>query len=104
MTLFVFCLTANIAFALRCGNRLISIGDLKNEVLLKCGEPFSKEIIGYMDLVESESINGVKSEKRIRVMKIEEWILEITNYGTTYYHSLVFQGNKLTEIKSAGRK
>ncbi|MBA7539893.1 hypothetical protein ES705_32178 [subsurface metagenome] len=37
-------------------------------------------------------------------MKIEEWILEITNYGEIYYHSLVFEGNKLTEIKPAGQK
>ncbi|MBW1753530.1 MAG: DUF2845 domain-containing protein [Deltaproteobacteria bacterium] len=97
-------LTTNTAFALRCGNDLISIGDLKNEVLVKCGEPFSREIIGYIDRVESEYTDGVKSEKRVRVMKIEEWILEITNYGTIYYHSLVFEGNKLIEIKPAGQK
>ncbi len=75
---------------------VILIGQLKHEVLIKSGEPFSKEIIGYIDRIESE--------KRIRVMKIEEWILEINNSGTLYYYSLMFEGNKLTEIKPAGEK
>ena len=75
---------------LRCGHQVISLGDLKNKVLITCGEPYSKEIIGYIDRVESE--------ERIRVMKIEEWILKIDN---KYYFSLVFEGNKLIEIKSA---
>lgn len=57
-------IATNTAFAIRCGDNLISVGDLKNVVLVKCGEPFSKEIIGYIDHIEPE--------KRIRVMKIEE--------------------------------
>jgi hypothetical protein len=91
-----FLITTTIAHALRCGSNLISLGDLKNEVRVKCGEPKSTEIIGYIDHVENE--------KRIRVMKIEEWILEIKTYGSIYYHSLVFEGNKLIEIKPAGKK
>ena len=84
------------ALALRIGNELISEGDLKHEVLLKIGEPYSREVIGYIDRVQSE--------ERIRVMKIEEWIVAVTQYGTTYYYSLVFEGNVLKEIKSAGQK
>ena len=102
----ILCLwiSANTAFALRCGNNLISVGDLKNEVRINCGDPISKEIIGYIDRVESETLNGEKSEKRIRVMVIEEWVIEIQSFGTTYYYSLVFEGNTLTEIKAAGQK
>lgn len=103
----IFCfviMTANSAYALRCGNNLISVGDLKNTVRINCGEPVSKEVIGYIDHVESETKNGDKSEKRIRVMKIEEWIIKISQYGTTTYYSLVFEGNRLTEINSAGKK
>lgn len=91
--LFLF-ISANTVFALRCGDNLVSVGDLKNEVQLKCGEPKSREVIGYIDRVESET--------RIRVMKIEEWIVEVNYYGSIYYHSLVFEGNQLVEIKSAG--
>ena len=75
---------------LRCGHQVISLGDIKNQVLIKCGEPYSKEIIGYIDHVESK--------ERIRVMKLEEWIIIIDNQ---HYYSLVFEGNKLIEIKSA---
>ena len=102
----LFCILAHAssAFALRCGNELVSVGDLKNEVLMACGEPVSKETIGYIDRVVSETKDGEKSEKRIRVMKIEEWIIKTTNYGTTYYHSLEFEGNKLTGIEDAGKK
>lgn len=79
------------SFALRCGNSLVDIGNLKNEVLLACGAPVSKEIIGYID--------KEKNADRIRVMKIEEWII----VSGTFYYSLTFEGNKLVAIEQAGR-
>jgi hypothetical protein len=100
----IFLLTVGTASALRCGNNLVQVGDLKYEVLLNCGKPVSTEVIGYIDRVEIEFIDNRVSEKRIRVMKIEEWILEVTNYGTTYHYSLVFDGNELKEIKPVGQK
>lgn len=100
----IFLVTVDTAFALRCGHNLVQVGDLKYEVFLTCGEPVSTEVIGYIDRVEIEFIDNAVSEKRIRVMKIEEWILEVTNYGTTYYYSLVFEGNELKEIKPVGQK
>ncbi len=81
---------SNVSYALRCGDELARVGDLKHEVLLACGEPKSKEIIGYID--------KEKEGNRIRVMKIEEWIIKTTNY----YYSLVFEGNKLIKINFAG--
>lgn len=83
-------LVPQLSFALRCGSDLASIGDLKNEVRLACGEPFSKEVIGYID--------QEKDGDRIRVMKIEEWIVKEENR----YYSLVFEGNKLVKIEDAG--
>lgn len=97
IVLFACLLSADAAFALRCGNETISIGDTKNEVRLKCGPPFAREEIGYIDRLGDDNA-------RIRVMKIEEWIISISEYGTTYYYSLVFEGNVLTEIKDAGQK
>lgn len=104
LTIPIFLLTVGTASALRCGNNLVQVGDLKYEVLLNCGGPVSTEVIGYIDRVEIELIDNNISEKRIRVMKIEEWILEVTNYGTTNYYSLVFEGNELKEIKPVGQK
>ena len=88
-TLFVL---PNISFALRCGTKLANIGDHKNEVLLACGNPESKETIGYVD----KENDG----ERIRVLKIEEWIFEKSNQ----YYSFVFEGSKLIKIESVGRK
>ncbi len=82
----------NVSYALRCGGKLANVGDLKHEVLLVCGKPKSKETIGYID--------KEKEGDRIRVMIIEEWIIETNNS----YYSLVFEGNKLIKIESAGTK
>jgi hypothetical protein len=82
---------------LNCGNGgSASLGDLKQEVRLSCGEPERTEIIGYIDKIQDE--------ERIRVMKIEEWIYSVPYYGKLYYYSLLFEGNQLVEIKNAGSK
>ena len=82
----------NVSFALRCGTNLLSTGDFKFEALQHCGEPVSKEVIGYIDQSNSSG--------RIRVMNIEEWVIKVSGY----YYSLIFEGNKLVEIESIGRK
>lgn len=95
LSLFIL-FTVSTATALQYGNELISEGDLKSRVLMICGEPLSRDVIGYIDHVESE--------KRIRVMVIEEWVIEVKNYNTIYLYSLVFEGNELKEIRSIGKK
>jgi hypothetical protein len=40
---------------MRCGSKLISIGDSKTEVLLKCGEPLLKEAVAVKE--ESKRID-----------------------------------------------
>jgi hypothetical protein len=85
MTIFIF---PNASHALRCGSDLVDVGDLKQEILLKCGTPVSKEEIGYID--------EEKDGNRIRVMKIEEWIIVVSKQ----YYSLVFEGNALVKIES----
>lgn len=79
-------LTVNIAFAFRCGSGLIAIGDRHFEVSKKCGEPISKEAVGYT----------ITTDKK-RELKIEEWV-----YGPKggYYYYLIFEGGILVEIKS----
>ena len=74
------------AHALRCGTSIVEEGDLKFEVLQACGEPISREVIGYID---SARVND-----RIRVMNIEEWIYQINGN----YQSLEFEGNQLVSI------
>ena len=73
-----------------------SLGDLKFQVRSACGEPLQTEVVGYIDRPQGN--------ERIRVMKIEEWIYSSSYYGQAYFYSLVFEGNKLVEIKKARNK
>jgi len=82
-------LTAHTALAgsvFRCGNELIETGDRRFEVLQKCGEPVSKEVVGYT----------ITRDKK-RELKIEEWV-----YGPEHgqYYYLIFEGALLVEIES----
>ncbi len=105
----VICSLPATSFALRCGSDLVEVGDLKIEVKLACGEPLSKDNIGYVDQVrykveksysEERGRDGKNEiEERIRVMAIEEWIVKESNN----YYSLVFEGNRLKEIEWANR-
>ncbi|VVN90246.1 DUF2845 domain-containing protein [Pseudomonas fluorescens] len=82
-------LTASQALAadtLRCGSQLISVGDRSSEVMQKCGEPASRDVLGY-----KRSVN--KREE----FQVEEWI-----YGPNsgMYQYLRFEGNRLVQINS----
>ena len=95
-SLLLLCITLlmlpGTSFALRCGTQLAMPGDLKHKVLLVCGKPVSKEVIGYID--------KEKNGDRIRVLKIEEWIIQTSGH----YYSLVFEGNKLLKIETIGKE
>jgi len=88
---FALTFSAPNAFSLRCGSKLVEAGDYKYEVLLACGPPVSREVIGYID--------QEKRGDRIRVMKIEEWIIKVSNS----YYRLVFEGNVMTEEDRVAR-
>jgi len=88
VTFFLF-YTLNISIAQNtsyiCEDEIVSIGCHSSEVLRKCGEPNSKEIIGY-----------ALTKSRRREFKIEEWI-EGPIDG--FYYILAFQANRLIRIK-----
>lgn len=73
-----------------------SLGDIKHQVRLSCGEPEETEVIGYVDKIQNK--------ERIRVWKIEEWIYSTSFYGQKYFYSLIFEGNKLIDIKKFSQK
>ncbi|MCY1534168.1 hypothetical protein D9M68_695300 [compost metagenome] len=77
------------ASTLRCGSALISRDDYTSEVLDKCGEPQSRDFLGYREVVDSY---GFRSE-----VQVEEW-----TYGPRngMYHFLRFEGNRLIRINS----
>ncbi|MBV7576302.1 DUF2845 domain-containing protein [Pseudomonas sp. PDM32] len=85
----VLALSASQAWAadtLRCGSQLISVGDRSSEVVQKCGEPVSRDQLGYK-----------RSADRREEFQVEEW-----TYGPNggMYQYLRFEGNRLKQITS----
>lgn len=75
--------------SLRCESRLISTGDSAREVLAKCGEPASRDLLGYRERFDYW---GSRHE-----LVVEEWVYGPRN-GMYYY--LRFEGNRLVDIDS----
>ncbi|MCP1472759.1 hypothetical protein J2Y90_000307 [Pseudomonas koreensis] len=71
---------------LRCGSQLVSLDDRASEVLQKCGEPVSRDVLGYK-----------RSANRREEFQVEEW-----TYGPNngMYQYLRFEGNRLRQITS----
>jgi hypothetical protein len=70
----------------RCGQRLVNEGDRSSEVLRKCGQPATRDLIGYTD-----TLNGNLG------LQVEEWSYGPNN-GQYYY--LTFEGGRLRKIES----
>ena len=85
---FLFAVPSFAGSSIRCGNYLVSVGDLKVKVLDRCGEPISKEEIG---------LNSYKHRQGKNVRFLEQWIYE---FHTGYYDVLTFRGGKLIKIES----
>jgi len=77
---------ASASDTLRCGSQLVSLGDRSSEVLQKCGEPVSRDVLGYK-----------RSANRREEFQVEEW-----TYGPSngMYQYLRFEGNRLRQINS----
>ncbi|EJM66215.1 DUF2845 domain-containing protein [Pseudomonas sp. GM55] len=89
LTGLILALAASQAWAadtLRCGSQLVSVGDRSSEVLQKCGEPVSRDLLGYK-----------RSANRREEFQVEEW-----TYGPNggMYQYLRFEGNRLKQITS----
>ena len=101
------------SFALRCGTRLVSIGDTRFEVLQKCGEPdfveaWEEELIqrdfGIRRQFDSESRRYTWYREPFLVkeqVKIEEWTY---NLGPTrFVRYLRFENGVLTDIRTGDK-
>ena len=82
-------LCAQASSTLRCGSALISKNDSGSVVISKCGEPLSRDFIGYREIIDAY---GFRQE-----VPVEEW-----SYGPRngMYHFLRFEANRLVNIES----
>lgn len=80
---------------LRCGNRLVSVGDNKAEVLIKCGSP------AWKDAWTDQVINNVDTVDALRVsIDRERWVY---NFGhNSFLRFLLFENGRLVKIGTGG--
>ena len=72
----------------RCGNALVTTDDHMAEVAGKCGDPVSRDFLGYRERTDDY---GYRNE-----MQVEEWLYGPRN-GTSYI--LTFEANRLSRIE-----
>lgn len=72
------------ADSLRCGPHLVRVGDLKPDVLAKCGEPEIKEVVSGAD------------ERRV-----EQWVYRPGEFR--FARVLTFKGLRVTRIETLVR-
>ncbi len=81
------------ADSLRCGSRLVSTGDSSADVLARCGEPRSRDSLGYREVVGEWG-------KRYEV-EVQEWVYGPWN-GMLYF--VRFEGNRLERHPEPARR
>ncbi|WP_430472555.1 DUF2845 domain-containing protein [Zestomonas insulae] len=81
--------SASAASTLRCGSKLVSLGDHVSEVQSKCGAPRTREFRGYREVTDDY---GYRQE-----VGVEEWSYAMSG-GMLYF--LRFEGNRLANIES----
>lgn len=74
------------AETMRCGSKLVSLGDRAFEVQRKCGEPAFRDEVGYQ----------LGSYDR-RERRVDEWVYGPRNGMLSI---LTFEGNRLTRIET----
>lgn len=89
---------AGDALALRCGRKLIQIGDYKSEVLDKCGEPDSIEERRAIRGTRLRHPYGALELDRFDEVLIEEWVY---NFGPRKFQQLLeFEDGELKKIRN----
>jgi len=84
------------AAAMRCGGRLVSVGDYSHEVLVRCGEPVHVE--RWELLRQTEGFFSFRSWEQVRV---EEWLY---NLGSNrFMRVLRFENGRLVSERTAGK-
>jgi len=96
LMVFFLAISPKDALALRCGNKLVEVGDKKAEVILKCGNPafvekYREKVIVYREF-------GGKVIKGTAVYRyVEEWTY---NFGSNrFLYFLKFVNDKLSHIE-----
>jgi hypothetical protein len=86
------------AFAFRCGNGIVGVGDTKSRVVIECGKPTYKERVGTKS---NYSGDQTQSKGRKSSRSVEVWSY---NCGEgDFIYVLTFEGGKLVKEDTNGR-
>jgi len=114
----LFLIFSPTVFALRCGHELVNLGDYKQDVIDKCGEPISIDShierrgdSNFTNLSRRFS-NGIRSLPNTSInfgqqyyteveVTVEEWIYDFGH--RKFRQRLRFENGRLKEIKRLGR-
>ncbi|ATG91424.1 DUF2845 domain-containing protein [Methylomonas koyamae] len=93
-------LVAGDVLAMRCGHRLVQVGDYKTEVLEKCGEPDSVEQRRAIRGSRLRHPYGALQIDQFEEVLIEEWTY---NFGRRKFQKLLeFEDSELKKIRDLG--
>ena len=98
--LVILALSMGEAYALRCGNKLVSEGDTKIELLQKCGEP--TYITHRKERFPIRFYDYHLNDHRLsyEIVYVEEWIY---NFGPNrFMQSIIFRDGRISKIESLG--
>ncbi len=93
----------NALAAMRCGQRLINLGDHKSYVLARCGEP-EPESVQTRTKITGSTLHHPRRTLDIHEYEeilIEEWVYNFGPYRLQHY--LRFENGELQEIRSLGK-
>lgn len=98
-------ITISSAYALRCGGRIVSVGDTPMQVVDKCGQPDhieTRQETRHIKNYHYHKHNGSKGWHKppyfvTETIQIEEWIY---NFGPTrFMRHLIFMTGRLEKIE-----
>ena len=118
LLLLLFVVPATYADSMRCGGKLVTLGDSKAKTIINCGEPFMKETIAVAEKTEyselalkhpllykhgllKDSNGAVIGSKTSVSQSIDQWTY---NLGQgTFLRVLYFEGGQLVAIADGDR-
>jgi hypothetical protein len=98
-----FLLALDQVESMRCGSKLVMIGDTKLDVISKCGQPVVRDKVARSSSVKKSGKKsgelGKKVQERSRVD--EQWVYDLGPHDFSY--TLSFEGVELKSIGRGGR-
>ena len=114
----LFIMPVSNADSMRCGNKLVSINDTKAEVLIKCGEPLTRETIGIEEKTEYAELalkypllykHGLLKDNKGVILGKENTVTRSIDQWTyhlgegKFLRILYFEGGRLAAIEEGDR-